>query len=308
MITIFQADNNYKNHPDYDILNKNLEKLKRNNNNYFFHIDSVNWISYVDLKIIKLLEVLKKYDDDEIIMYIDALDTSVEASDKEIEEKFLTFDTDVLYSCEKGVWPNPNFAKFFTDNYFINSGTIIFRNKKYQQILEILIEIAAGRLIYNCDQYYHSIFAMIVLSGVKIKLDKSSEIFQCLVDENELDFQIVNNRIKNIVTNNFPCVFHGNGTDGRKKIRSILGYNKQQVSFLGFVEDKMGINFMNSYHPFDKIKVSAEIKNQLNQIIFSDNLELPYNVSFFIHTGIKDNYVFTVYDMNHKILLEEKNF
>lgn len=307
MITIFQADKNYKNHSDYDILKNNLDKLQKNHNNYYFYVDDVNWISYVDLKIIKLLDLLKKYGDDEIIMYIDALDTSVEALDSEIVEKFLEFDADVIYSCEKGVWPNPNFAKFFPDNYFLNSGTIIFKNKKYQQILEMLIEIAAGRLTYNCDQYYHTMFVMIALSDIKIKLDKSSRIFQCLVDENETDYQLVNNRIKNTVTNNFPCVFHGNGKDGRKKIRNILGYYIPIISFLGFTEDKMGINFMNTSSS-DQIKVYAEIKNTYNQIIYSNYLDLKNDICYFISTGIKDNYFFTIYDINNDILLQEKNF
>jgi hypothetical protein len=306
MITIFQADNNYKNHSDYDILTHNLEKLEKNGNNYYFHIDDVNWISYVDLKIVKLLDVLKRYDDDEIIMYIDALDTSVEANDSEILEKFLKFDTDVLYSSEKDVWPNPNFSKFFSDNYFLNSGTIIFKNKKYQLLLEMLIEIYNGRLIYNCDQYYHTIFSMITLSDVKIKIDKNNEIFQCLVFENEDNFEKVNNRFKNKTTNTFPCVFHGNGTDGRLNIRKIMGYRKFELSFLGFTEDKMGINFMNT--SINKIKVSAEIKNTLNQIVYFSDLELPYNLSYFIHTGIKDNYMFTIYDENNKILIQEKNY
>jgi hypothetical protein len=308
MITIFQADKNYKNHRDYDILSRNLDKLEKNGNNYFFHIDTDEWISYIDLKINKLLTVLKNYDDDVIIMYIDALDTSVEATDKEIEEKFLAFDTDVLYSSEKGVWPNPDFAKFFPDNFFLNSGTIIFKNIKYQKILEIISTIQKGRLTYDCDQYYHSMFALISLSNIKISIDKSNQIFQCLVSEDENNFEIVDNRLKNKNTNTFPCVFHGNGTDGRKNIRKFLGYDIQKIDFLGFVEDNMGINFMNSSHPFDKIKVYAEIKNIFNQVVFSDYLELQYNVSYFIHTGIKDNYFFTIYDMNNQILLQEKNY
>lgn len=80
------------------------------------------------------------------------------------------------------------------------------------------------------------------------------------------------------------------------------------LNFLGFVEDKMGINFMNSSHPFDNIKIYTEIRNASNILIFSDTLELIYNVSYYIHTGIKDNYTFTIYDMSKNILLKESNY
>ena len=308
MITIFQADKNYRSNPGYKFLKKNIENMEQNNNNYFFHVDSENWVSYVDLKIIKLLKLLKNYDDDKIIMYIDALDTLVVAKDNEIEQKFLELDVDVLYSCENGCWPDPNFAKFFTDNRFLNSGTIIFKNIKYQKILEVLIDLYNGRLVYNCDQYYHSIFAVISLVDIKIKLDKNNEIFQCLVFENENSFEKIDNRIKNKITNTLPCVFHGNGTNGKEVLDNLFYYDTPKVSFMGFTEDKNGINFMNSSDRVNKIKVYAEIKNSDNLIIYSTNLDLPYNIIFYISAGINGDYIFTVYDENHNMLIEEKNF
>jgi hypothetical protein len=189
---------------------------------------------------------------------------------------------------------------------------MIFKNKKYQQILEIL---SSFRLNINDDQYCHSIFAIMNLMDVKIKLDKLNEIFQCLwgYEDNMNDFEKINDRIKNKITNTIPCVFHGNGT-GKEILKKLFEYNKPLIvnseipalSFVGFVEDKMGIRFMNT--SIEQIKVYAEIKNTFNQVIYSNTLELPYNISFFIHTGIKDNYTFTIYDMNNEILLQEKNY
>lgn len=309
MITILQTDKNYKQNQNYIFLVKNLEKMTENNNIFNFVVDKDHFISHTDLKIIKLLDILKKYDDDEIVMYIDAFDTLVEACDGEIEKKFLALDVDVLYSCEKNCWPNENLSKFFPDKYFLNSGTMIFKNKKYQQILEILSSL---RTNINDDQYCHSIFAIMNLMNVNIKLDKSNEIFQCLwgYEENMNDFEKIDGRIKNKITNTFPCVFHGNGT-GKEILKKLFEYDKfvtykSSVSFLGFVEDKMGIRFMNL--SFDKIRVHAEIKNTIDQIIYSNNLELPYNIKFYIRTGLIDNYTFTIYDMNNEILLQEKNF
>ena len=311
MRTILQADKNYKQNPNYDLLVRNLEKMGKNDNKYNLHVDNDEFIkdrgdSYTELKIIKLLDILKKYDDDEIIMYIDAFDTSVEASDNEIEKKFLELDIDVLYSCEKNCWPIPNF-KFYPDNYFLNSGTMIFKNGKFQKILEMLCVIHQRR--HTCDQYYHTIFTTINLMDVKIKLDKYNEIFQVLwgYDDDGKDFEKINDRLRNKNTNTFPCVFHGAGS-GKENLKNFFGYNKPIISFLGFVEDKMGINFMNSSQVFNEIKVYAEIKNTFEQVIYSSYLDLPYKISFFIHTGIKDNYIFTIYDMNHDILLQEKNF
>jgi len=306
MITIFQSDRNYK-EKDF-LLNKNIEKLNKNNNNYRFCIDKDDWISYVDLKIIKLLDILKQYSDDEIIMYIDALDTLVEATDEEIESKFLSFNVDVLYSTEKGCWPDGDLGRYFSKEQFLNSGTIIFKNKKYQEILEVLKILYNERLKFSCDQYYHTIFKVINSINIKIELDKNKEIFQCLFNENKNNFEKIDSRFKNKSTNTFPCVFHGNGTNGKEILTLIFGYNNIKISFLGFTEDKMGIHFMNSSHPFDIIKVYAEIKNNFNQIVYSCHLDLSYEINFFIHTGIKDNYTFVVYDINNNILLQEKNF
>lgn len=183
MITIIQVDRNYKQNSNYYLLSKNIERMDKNDNMYKIYIDDNDFNkedggAYTRLKIIKLLEILKEYDDEEIIMYIDAFDTIVVADDVEIERKFLSFDIDVLYSCERCCWSSENFRKYFSDNSFVNSGTIIFKNKKYQEILEILSLIHLRSNI--CDQYYHTLFVTINSMDIKIKLDKSNDIFQCL--------------------------------------------------------------------------------------------------------------------------------
>jgi hypothetical protein len=233
MITILQVDKNYKQNSNCYMLMRNLEKMNNNYNNYNLCIDidifsdesvfklGYNGHSYTKLKIIKLLDILKKYDDDEIIMYIDAFDTLVYATDNEIYDIFLKMNVDVLYSTEKNCWPVQNLEKFYLNSNFLNSGTIIFKNKKYQQILEILIEIDKARLDHECDQFYHTIFNLIHSVDVKIKLDESNEIFQCLWGENENNFEKVGNKIKNKTTNTFPCVFHGNG-NGKEVLQKIF--------------------------------------------------------------------------------------
>lgn len=305
MITILQVDKNYQQNLSYNLLIKNLDKMKNNNNNFYFYIDSDSFISHMDLKIIKLLDLLKTYDDDEIIMYIDAFDTRVEAVDDEIQNKFINLDVDILYSIENNCWPDQNFSKFFSDKKYLNSGTMIFKNKKYQKILEILVSIYNGMSNWiRDDQFYHMIFSTIALSNIKIKLDESNEIFQCLWGEDESNFEKLNDRWKNKNTNTFPSVFHGNGT-GKEVLRKLF-YNNFEIIFLGFTEDKMGINFKSSYP--QEIEIYAEIKNISNQVIYSTNLILPYNINFYIHTGIKDNYIFTIYDIKNEILLREKNY
>lgn len=308
MITIIQVDINYKQNSNYYLLLNNLEKMNKNGNKYHIYVDDCGFDknkgeSFTELKIIKLLDILKNFDDEEIILYIDAFDTSVEVTDSEIVNKFLIFNTDILYSCERGCFPSENFRKFYPDNFFLNSGTILFKNKKYKELLEFLILLHQHTNF--CDQYYHSVFMLIHLMDIKIKIDKSNEIFQCLWGYNINEFEKENNKIKNKITNTFPLVFHGNG-DGKKILIELFGYNNI-VKFLGFTEDKMGINFMNT--SLNNIKVYAEIKNRSNKIIFSDELELLYNVIFFIQTEIKDNYTFSIYD-NHKniLFLQEKNY
>lgn len=309
MITILQADKNYKQNSNYESLLRSLRKMKENNNNYNLYIDEQDFYkddghSYTKLKIIKLLDILKKYDDEEIIMYIDAFDTLVDYNDHEILDKFLLLNVDVLYSTELNCWPFQSFSKFYNGNKYLNSGTIIFKNKKYQQILELLIELDKARLQHECDQFYHTIFNLIHSVDVKIKLDVNNEIFQCLWGEDVNNFEKINGKIKNKNTNTFPCVFHGNGS-GREILNKLFN-EPISIVFLGFVEDKMGINFMNLN--INSVNVYAEIKNTFNQIIYSTNIELTPNFSYYIHTGIKDNYFFTIYDINHNILLQEKNF
>jgi len=305
MITILQVDKNYESHRNYDLLQQNLKQMDIHNNNHTLYVDKDHFISHMDLKIIKLLDILKQYPGDEVIMYLDAFDTRVESDDSEIENKFLSLDIDVLYSCEHNCWPYKGFSEFFTPTEYLNSGTMIFKNIKYQKILKMLISLYNGIEDWiTDDQFYHSIFAMMKLSDVKIDLDKNREIFQCLWGENEFNFRKNGNRIENTTTSTFPCVFHGNG-DGIMVLRNMFNGDIKKVKFLGFLSDKMGINFMNTSE--ENVKVRAEIKNIHGQVIFSDNLDLPQNISHYIHTSIKDNYIFTITDMNNNILLQEKN-
>ena len=310
MVTILQVDANFKQNEKLPILEKNISKLTENGNNYRLEIDDSSFVSLFDLKICKLLQILKKLPDDETVLYLDAFDTYVTAKDQEIEERFNELNVDVLFSSEKNCWPDGKLKAFFENERFLNSGSFIFKNKKFQNVLEILSRFNfQDHNVYTNDQYLISLFFLISNLDIKIKLDKENEIFQCLFEENVLSFELKNEKIYNKNTNTYPIVFHGNGTDGFAKIKRLFNLlEKNELTFLSFTDDKMGIYFSNYASKIKPIQTRVEVRRVSdNAVVYADNLSISFSVNYFVHLKEKNNYVFNFYNSNNELLLEVNN-
>ncbi len=313
MKIILQADKNFRAHPKFPFLCKNINRFLENGNDYNLYVDDDNFVSLTDLKIKKLRKILDDYPDDEVILYMDAFDTITTAPDLEIEQKFLQMDADVVYSVEKNCWPDETLKNYFQSDGFINTGGIIFKNSIFKKILSLLIDISDknisnGNLLLN-DQYLHHIFALPLLQNFKIKLDTNHEIFQSLIFEDLSNFEKQNNRFTNKTTNTQPCVFHGNGTDGFDKINKLFGFNNLEIKFLNWLENKNGMYFANVSHPFDDIYTKVKVVNKSEQLVYETDLNLKYMYNYYIclNKDLIGRFKFMFYDAHNNLIAEFDN-
>jgi hypothetical protein len=225
MKTILIVDKNHSANSKASFLQRTIRSLDLNKNDYLFHVDESNFINLVELKVKELLRVLEKQPASQTIMWIDAFDTYVVASDKEIEEKFLQTGADIVYSAEKNCYPNARLIDFFKNAQYLNSGCMIFKNEKFQKILELIIatsdHIKEGRDIF-CDQYWHSTLFAAAQLNLNLILDTECNLFQSLYEEDLSIFSKTDGRYINTETGTRPCVFHGNGDDGFPKLNSLF--------------------------------------------------------------------------------------
>ena len=305
MKTILQIDKNYQNHHKAYFLNKLIAKLIQNGNDYVLLQDDEPMVSLSHLKITKLLNELQKFPDDEVILYLDSFDTMVFASDKEIERKFLYTGLDVLYAAEAVCWPDESLKNNFKEGVYLNSGSILFKNKQYQKILQLIANIMKPQY-KECDQYLHTLFFSISKLNVKSDLDKNCTIFQCLNSENLNNFEFIDGgKIYNKKTNTCPIVFHGNGTDGFQKINQLFNSDKKAIKSHRFSDDKSTIYFV--LNETKSIKVS--IYKQNNSLSYENTFLAEANAEYFVSAGQVGAYTFVISEANndHKVLLNEKN-
>ena len=304
MKTILQIDNNYQNHHKSYFLNKLIAKLIENGNDYVLIKDDEPMVSLSHLKITKLLNALKNFPDDEIILYLDSFDTMVFAKDKEIEKRFIDSGLDVLFAAEKVCWPDENLKSHFEKDSYLNSGSILFKNGKYQKILQLIANIL-NPYAKECDQYLHTLRYAVANLDVKSALDKDRKIFQCLNGEDITYFEEQNGRFLNKKTNSYPIIFHGNGTDGFHNINRMFNYDAKAIKSYKFSEDKSTLYFILNENK--SIKVS--IYRPDNSISYENVFNAEANVEYFVSAGQSGSYVFRVYesDGGKRMLFQEKN-
>jgi hypothetical protein len=313
MKIILQADKNFRDHPKFPFLCKNINRFLENGNDYNLYIDDDVFISYLDLKINKLRKILDDYPDDEVIMCVDAFDTITVAPDLEIEQKFLNMNIDILHSVEKNCWPDEKLKTYCSYDTFINAGCLIFKNAMLKKYLDFLSYFSNAVLsdtrLLSDDQYLYNIFAFPTLNNIKIKADTENQIFQSLIFENLSNFEKQNNRFLNKITNTQPCVFHGNGTDGFDKINTLFGFKNPEIALLNWLENKNGMYFTNASHPFDDIYTKVKVFNKLNEIIYETEMNLQYMYNYYIslRKDLVGRFKFMFYDIDNNLIAEFDN-
>jgi len=159
----------------------------------------------------KKLKLLKDYlanmDEYDYIIFTDSYDVFYADSPESILDKFLSFNTKVLFSAESVCWPNTELADKFPETEhpyrYLNSGTFIGRIKELKEMLSTFDED-----IHDDDQEFMQ--EQFLSAKWDCKLDTEAYVFQCHEPEITL---LDNGQLYNPRTNCCPSIYHGNGGD-----------------------------------------------------------------------------------------------
>lgn len=200
------------------------------------------------LKLLKdHLETLDEYDH---ILFTDSYDVFYGDTFERTMDKFLGFNTRVLFSAESTCWPNAEWADQFPETEhpyrYLNSGTFIGRIKELKEMLSTFDED-----IHDDDQEFMQ--EQFLSNKWDCKLDTEAYVFQCHEPEITL---LDNGQLYNPRTNCCPSIYHGNGGDhAAETLNNIFHTHIPQTPMLflpkydriHFMEkDMMVIDFMRS--------------------------------------------------------------
>lgn len=187
-----------------------------------------------------LLEYIKRSGKNETIFFTDAFDTVFLTGAQEIMDKYLSFQSPLVFSAEINCWPDTKLEKEYpegTDAYFfkyLNSGGFIGESEYIRALIE---------KYYNGDKIDHNVHQwsnqytwnqIYLKERDTIKLDHTGEIFYTLSSDIAIssaysyhkdeevkgkaleadvkrlseELSIENNRIKSNVTGTSPCHLH----------------------------------------------------------------------------------------------------
>ena len=204
----------YSNREDKLEYLKESESLFNTKVNY---ITSPVWEGYIT----KLKEVKKKiqsFNDNDIIIFIDAFDVLISGNTSEIIEKFKSYNCDILVSAELNCYPS--FLKNDLDkimpknikNKYINAGGYMGYVKNIKSLLEWKsIDEIVNICKKGTDQAYIIKYFMENYNKLNIKLETKTWIYQNMhwISWKEIDFR--GGRVYNNVLNTYPCFVHFNG-------------------------------------------------------------------------------------------------
>ena len=154
------------------------------------------------------------YDDSEnrIILFTDSYDVLINSNYKEILDKFVKLNCDILFSGEIYCWPDDNLKSSYplcdTEFKYLNSGGIIGSIDNFKKILQYNIKKNEDDQLY----YTHTFLKKRSNLLINIKIDYYCEIFQALNGAfYYIDILFDKSRIINKLTKSNPCLIHGNG-------------------------------------------------------------------------------------------------
>lgn len=163
------------------------------------------------------------YINSELIAFVDSWDMIFTCPPEELFEKYKAFDADIVVSTERNCFP-PDLKDEFdkikapTDYKYLNSGLVIGKTesiKKCFESVDILsmpddhFDPVLQRNIHPEDQtLWQNLF---LKQEANIKLDYYQQLCQTLHDATIDEFDLTEERIKNKITNSYPCILHFNG-------------------------------------------------------------------------------------------------
>lgn len=170
--------------------------------------------------------------EDDLIVYVDAFDTVILTTQEEIISKFQLFDKKIVfcshYQCEPY---EPIIDHFpFVDHHlprFLNSGGMIGYSKYIQEAIEDmfgeyeLVKKMYGNILAISDQFHWSLYYL--KHKDIIGIDNRCNIFQELSGIGYSSMYYSQERWVNQNIGTKPCILHGTGAGGLKKLKVLLG-------------------------------------------------------------------------------------
>jgi len=212
-------------------------------NNFKIEIIGLNKPFTFLSKIILLKEYLENLptDNNSIICFTDAYDVFYLDNLETIKNKFLSYNTDVIWSVERWYSHQLQIDKAFYDNIstktsspykYINTGTFIgFKNNLLYLLNDINISINNETFLNNLAKENYKLDSSFVDQTIishhlannwnkyNIKLDYNCDIFYIPCDDwNNID-KYINNKLINTITNKSPSIIH---VPWKKKYEHIL--------------------------------------------------------------------------------------
>ena len=161
---------------------------------------------------------LNTLDDNDVVLFVDGYDVFFADDLNTITERFLGFNTNVLFAAEINCWPEKSVASFFdshTKYKYLNSGLYMGYVKSLKHLMQTDIQDSEDDQLYFQRQYIVNKFNP--TKDMNIQLDVENYIFQCLADASGDVGVKSNKQLINTDTMCCPCIVHGNGGTNHKQ-------------------------------------------------------------------------------------------
>jgi hypothetical protein len=178
------------------------------------------WKGFID-KITKVREYILKFDDDDIICFVDAYDVLMLSSEKDILQKFYNYNCRILFGTELNCFPESNLETYNNyyknktqiNNYnYLNSGGYIGYKKDIYDMLKWKPDSEIAVLCEDGgDQNYFTKYFFENESYMSIKFDYTQMIFQNVTGVDINTFVFRNGHLYNTILHTYPCIIHFNG-------------------------------------------------------------------------------------------------
>jgi len=190
------------------------------------HIEIIpwsHWNGFTD-KIYAMKQVLDFIPDRDFVAFVDAYDVLCMSDEKEILEKFFSYNCEIVLSSEINCYPGENVEayeqiqttntyKYTTTAYkYVNSGGYIgyvyalrkmFAWKSDQEIEDICS--------LGGDQHFFTQYYLTFYREKDVRLDQYQQIFQSLYKVPLRNFVFLEGRLYNHAMKTYPCFVHFNG-------------------------------------------------------------------------------------------------
>lgn len=177
-------------------------------------------------KIKYMKELINDLPDNRIVCFIDAYDVLANSNDREIVNRFLEYDCDIVFSSELDCYPGEYKEEMIRLNKgFLNSGGYVGYKK---QILEMLNwKLPSEVKVSKSDQAYFIEYYLEFNKIKNIKLDRDSNIFQCMHTINPAKIKKRDDKLT--LNDRNSCFIHFNGMSHISLVEGGKNYMEELV-------------------------------------------------------------------------------